>query len=292
MTVPKKPLSSFEKACRNYPCIYNKPESCAIRAQGGKLVRFVVRDGRVYGQRPTDSPGQETEGPEDTASVGEIMQFFFRVVNAYELMFLDLSFGEPAESPTKLAGSASGKGRNFEQALMDGAHNLEKKGRLTMGRYPVASIMMKGSKFPMQVPSLPDFEGVTQGGKQFIMEAKVCTQPSFRVRKAQIKHKQVRHMLTRSEFGVPCWVVIHFNERVGTAFYDPPFTVAIPVKREVAGGWPVWEQFATVKKKDLNKEFTPITRELALKLGTRIHWATPNRCRNAYPDLESLILND
>ena len=84
-----------------------------------------------------------------------------------------------------------------------------------MSRYGTMSTMVDGEWRP--VPSLPDFEGVRHDGSQFIIEAKVCTQPAFRMNVDKIKHKQVKHMLDRSDFNVPCYVAIHFNERMGAA---------------------------------------------------------------------------
>jgi hypothetical protein len=43
-------------------------------------------------------------------------------------------------------------------------------------------------------------------------------------------------------------LLIHFNAREGKTFYDPAFTVAIPIKPASHGGLPVWEKFAADKK--------------------------------------------
>jgi penicillin-binding protein-related factor A (putative recombinase) len=207
-----------------------------------------------------------------TTTVGEICKFIseelFRSKNRL-----------PA--PGKLAGS----GKDFEELMLSEAGRLENQKLLTMNRYGVMVVNIKGEWMP--VPSLPDFEGVLSTGQQFITEAKVCTQPSFRIQKDKLKHKQVAHMLNRSRFNVKCFLTVHFNERLGSTFYDAPFTVAVPVKHSKDGGWEVWEQFAA--EKDKKKEFPSLTRELAREIGIEIPWHIPPRCTTLRPDLSFLL---
>lgn len=277
--MPKK--SNLEKA---FPAFGKGKHTICVTCTGGNVI-LSVEGGNLVANSSVLTSKIEVEN----ASVGELLKFTHEATQLHNLNFVASDLGEPAITPGNLAGSASGKGRNFEQVLMDATKRLENSGVATMGRYPVASVMMKGSKFPMQVSSLPDFEGVLASGKQFIWEAKVCTQPSFRIVKDKIKHKQVRHMLLRSQFGVLCHLVIHFNERLGKTFYDPAFTVAIPVKPVSMGGWPIWEQFSEASKKDKAKEFASITREMARDMGVVMPWAIPGRCKNPYPDLEKIL---
>lgn len=207
----------------------------------------------------------------EVTDLGDILQFIHKAIASLDVL----------SPPTHLGGN----GKDFEESLMDEAKRLEKLGTLTMCRYGTQVSMVDNEWKP--VPSYPDFEGVRKNGRQFIIEAKVCTQPSFRVRNDNLKFKQVRHMMTRSKFGVDCFIVVHFNARLGATFYDPPFTVAFPVKPADAGGWPVWEEYARCK--DKKQEFPVITREQALDLGKLVKWHVPNRSRNLRPDLLSIV---
>lgn len=208
---------------------------------------------------------------QETTDLGDLLQF----------MHLTLASFDPAPPPAQLGGN----GKDFEESLMTEAGRLEKAGILTMCRYGTQVSLVDNEWKP--IPSYPDFEGVRRNGRQFIIEAKVCTQPSFRVRNDNLKFKQVRHMMTRSRFSVSCYLVVHFNARLGATFYDPAFTVAIPVKPAELGGWPVWEDYA--KCKDKNFEFPPITREQALQLGDRVRWHIPARSTNPRPDLLRIV---
>ena len=190
---------------------------------------------------------------------------------------------EKNSPPNKLAGNGPG---GFEELLMTEATRLDAQNILTMSRYPVASVMLPGSKFPIQKPSLPDFEGVFPGGRQFVIEAKVCSQASFPVTKAKLKPKQIRHMLTRSRFGVPCFLLIHFNAREGKTFRDEPFTVGIPVMRVVDGGVPLWEEYAVDPKGGYSGV---ITRDAARAMGTVMEWHTPKQCRSPRPNLQQFL---
>lgn len=208
-------------------------------------------------------------------TVGEILAYLSLVMSDLEGQVVP---------PAALSGAGGG---SLEDLLMKEADRLDNLGILTMARYPVASVMLPGSKFPMQKPSLPDFEGVMSNGRQFIIEAKVSTQASFRVDKDHLKPRQVSHMLTRSKFGVPCFLLIHFNARTGATFHDPPFTVGIPVRHASAGGLELWEKFADDKKGSYHGV---ITREEAAKLGRPMAWHVPPRCQAPRPDLRNFMM--
>ena len=186
--------------------------------------------------------------------------------------------------PVALKGTGTG---GFEELLMTEAGRLDAQGILTMGRYPVASVMMQGSKFPMQVPSLPDFEGVFPNGRQFIIEAKVCSGAAFEITKAKLKPKQVRHLLSRHRFNVPGYILIHFNAREGKTFYDPPVTVGIQVRPESDGGLEVWEKFGADKK---GLYAGSLDRAEACRVGKIMEWHTPKQCRSPRPNLEKFLL--
>jgi hypothetical protein len=179
------------------------------------------------------------------------------------------------------------KGSEFESLLIKAAARTE---GVTMGRYPVGSVIIAGSTRPMQVPSHPDFEGVFAGGRQFIIEAKVESSSSFPLKKSKLKPRQVSHMLERSRFGVPCWLVIHFNERRLKTISEPAETIAIPVSDD----HPMWRQYVEAhavarRSKAIVEPQGSISRERASRLGANVRWTIPKGCRTALPDLGQLL---
>jgi len=203
--------------------------------------------------------------------VGDVLRF----------VHVNIAAQDPCSPPATLGGN----GKELEELLMNEAKRLENDGILTMGRYGTMVSMVDDAWLP--VPSLPDFDGVRGSGRQFIIEAKVCSQPSFRIQSDKIKHKQVKHMLKRSQFGVDCHVLIHFNARTGITFYDPPFTVAMPIRCGDFGWHRTWEQFAECKVKD--QEFPSLTRAIAMERGTPVKWHIPPRANKPRPDLLGLV---
>ena len=180
------------------------------------------------------------------------------------------------------------KGPELEKALMDAAAREERNGILTMGRYGVDGVTVQGKT--MLVPSKPDFEGVFSSGRQFIIEAKCCDGPSFPMNKDKIKPRQVSHMLTRSRFNVPCFLVIHFAARRLANANFPAFTVAIPVN----DSHPRWQAFvdaaAVAKREKTKMETQPgITRDWAQEVGKLVPWITPPRCTKPLPDIVSFL---
>lgn len=180
------------------------------------------------------------------------------------------------------------KGPELEKALMDAAAREERNGILTMGRYGVDGVTVQGKI--MLTPSKPDFEGVFATGRQFIIEAKCVAGPSFEMRKEKIKPRQISHMLTRSRFNVPCFLVIHFAARRLANANFPAFTVAIPVN----DSQPRWQAFvdaaAKAKREKAKMETQPsITRDWAQDVGKLVPWVTPPRCKNALPDIVSFL---
>lgn len=180
------------------------------------------------------------------------------------------------------------KGSEFEKLLMDSAAREESSGLLTMGRYGVDGVIVQGKT--LLVPSKPDFEGVLATGRQFIIEAKSWQKKAFEINPAFIKVKQVSHMLKRSSFGVPCYLLIHFAERRGVNFIDPAITVAIPINDQR----PLWQNFidaAAAAKADGKKlgGFATISRDEAQDIGQLVPWRIPKGCRKALPDLLSFL---
>jgi hypothetical protein len=208
-------------------------------------------------------------------SVGEICRFIRLALEDVER--------EGARPPEKLKGATAAG--SFEDLISREGDRLEKEGVLTLGRYPVASAIVSGSSRPVQMPSKPDFEGVTRSGQQFIFEAKVCSSGAFELSKTFLKPKQVQHMLTRAKFGVPCFLLLHFNDRLGKTFYESAFTVAIPVKPVDLAGYDIWEKFVGAKGAYSGN----ITRKEALDLGRLVPWHIPKQCKGPRPNLLSFL---
>lgn len=183
-------------------------------------------------------------------------------------------------TPTQL------KAKEFEEALMNAAKRCA---GVHMVRYGTQASVGQNGK-PMSVQSLPDFEGVYNGGKQFIIEAKVCSQSSFAMEKKTIKPRQVRHMLDRARCGVPCFLIIHFNERKLVKTHEPAETRAIRIH-------PLddrWQRFvdAYEEARRTKRPAAPqgsISREMACRMSVKVAWVAPKGCRKELPDLGTLL---
>jgi hypothetical protein len=180
------------------------------------------------------------------------------------------------------------KGDEFESALKDAAAREEKQGLLTMDHYGVTLSVQNG--ITMGVQSKPDFEGVLFNGRQFIFEAKSKTGASFPLVKNELKPRQVSFMLGRAKFGVPCFLVIHWNARQLKKSKVDAFTVAIPVSDADSR----WQRFvdAYAKAKREKAPVEPqgsISLEESLAIGKIVPWITPKGCRKPTPDILSFI---
>lgn len=158
---------------------------------------------------------------------------------------------------------------NFEDLLLQAAERMSD--RLTMGRYGVTAIR-RGPNDIMCIPSKPDFDGTFMGGAQFNVEAKVESGASFSLGEESFKESQYSWMRNKSLYGVPCFLVVHFNARTGKTFDDPAFTVSIHVHPELQ----IWRDY---ESGDLKR----IPRELALEIGTAVPWTIPGRAKKPLP---------
>lgn len=208
-------------------------------------------------------------------TVGAVCQFIHAQIRKTEA-------GDPP--PTSLKGATDSG--SFEDLITKEGDRLSAGNILSLGRYPVASVMISGIDRPIQVPSLPDFEGVFPSGRQFIFEAKVCSEPAFPVNSSKLKPRQIRHMLRRSTFNVPCFLLIHFNARLGKTSYSPAATYALPVKPVDLGGLALWQQYV-----DSDGEAAgTLNRDTMVSLGAvPVLWHTPPRCRSTRPNLLSFL---
>lgn len=124
-------------------------------------------------------------------------------------------------------------GKEFEALILFRAQRLEEQGILTLGRYGTQVVMMNDEQnIPrwQPIPSLPDFDGCLMGGRQWIIEAKVCSQASYPIyHTGKDRPKQMTHMIRRAKFGALCHLFIHFNARELKTKSDEAATYAIEI---------------------------------------------------------------
>jgi penicillin-binding protein-related factor A (putative recombinase) len=178
-------------------------------------------------------------------------------------------------------------GKDFESIVEHRLEQYESERKGSFGRYGVKTNFMtnpltkKLELMPMQ--SYPDFEGVVRGGRQIIFDCKVCSQSSFNwsyyrsITKGS-KHKQLKHMLERSNYGVTCFFLIHWNERVLKTKTVEAATYAVLVR----AGHPYWDAVESGEVKSLTPEDCRTT-------GVEIPWVRPKGKRNAVVDLGVVI---
>lgn len=187
-------------------------------------------------------------------------------------------------TPTQL------KPKEFEQALLDAA---EKHPLMSMGRYGVQSftVTTDGAAATRPVQSLPDFEGAYAPlGNQFIIEAKVCSTSAFPLDKSKLKPRQVKHMIERTAVGVPCFLIIHFNERKLVKTHEPAETRAIRI-HPLDDRWTRYVK-AYADAKRWGKPVEPqgsLSRDLICRMSVKVNWVIPPRCKKALPDLGALL---
>jgi len=151
------------------------------------------------------------------------------------------------------------KGKELERRCVLQADRYRRDRDLTMARYGVHGVLVDGQWRP--IDSLPDFEGVLPGGRQFIFEAKVCNQASFPLDDDKFKARQYKHLMERSEFGVITFLLIYFPERRLKTKVDAPLLVAFPVNRSME----FWSRFET-------GEIKRISRDDAIEYGVELQW--------------------
>ncbi len=176
------------------------------------------------------------------------------------------------------------KGKEFEELCLLDAHWQRERRNYLMGRYGVQVSFRKdenGNTIPMPVKSLPDFEGVTLGGRQFIIEAKTCSSSSFSLHESIFKERQLSHMLKRADFGVLCFLLVHFSERTLKKGTDLAVTYAMPVRSNHV----FWEQVA-------REEVKSLSRTNCREYANEVRWWIPKGCKKPRPDLGGLLLEE
>jgi penicillin-binding protein-related factor A (putative recombinase) len=131
------------------------------------------------------------------------------------------------------------------------------------------------------IRSKPDFEGVLHAtGRQFIFDCKVVSNGRLEhIASRDTMVKQVEHMLSRAEFGVICFFLIHFNARRFKRKADQEHvTVAYPVNSDVEP-WSHWD----------DDRPDSINRETALQRGIVVPWRAPGISRRIRPDIGMAI---
>lgn len=167
-------------------------------------------------------------------------------------------------------------GREFEQILAARHAEYEKAGMASVGKYGVQMSVQDGEKIAIQ--SLPDFEGVRNGGEQVIFDAKVCSQASFALAKYRgeprrgARYRQLKHMRTRARFGSTCFFLVHWNARVLKTRSEAAETYAFWVE----DNW-FWEAFD-------RREINSITREHCRDIGELVPWDKMGRARTLRPN--------
>ncbi|KKN29878.1 hypothetical protein LCGC14_0839560 [marine sediment metagenome] len=174
------------------------------------------------------------------------------------------------------------KGKELEKlCMLDAAWQKLRRG-YSMGRYGVQVQFRKdpdtGKAEMTPVPSLPDFEGaLPPNGRQFITDAKVTSSASFSIH-SYFAERQLSHMLDRADYGVICFILIHFNERVLKRSVHAAMTYAFPVYRQHA----FWQQHDRGEVKSIDKLDCS-------EHGAWVKWWLPERCRAARPNLLAAV---
>jgi penicillin-binding protein-related factor A (putative recombinase) len=168
------------------------------------------------------------------------------------------------------------KSKEFEEIVLQRMRHHEEKGEATMSRYGVQGVYTDGQWRPIQ--SLPDFEGLLPGGRQFTFDCKVCGQASFPLDEDKFKRRQLRHMVTRAKFGGIAFLLIHFTERELVKSSVPAETWAIPVSWD----HPLWQAFDRGETKR-------ITREACQEFGVKVEWNVLAGQHKERPDVLAAI---
>lgn len=175
------------------------------------------------------------------------------------------------------------KGKDLEEAVLERAAQYKRLGTAHVSRCGVQAVMIgidqsTGAPKWQVIRSLPDFEGVNSLGQQFIFDAKVCSLASFdltpyRAETAGTKSRQLKHMFERSQFGVACFFLMHWNARSGKRFKEPHQTYLFPI----VWNSDFWHGF-------LSAEIRSINRRHCEELGTVVEWNAADGGRKLRPD--------
>lgn len=163
-------------------------------------------------------------------------------------------------------------GIDFEKLVIYSMDRAKAEGRCDAGKYGVQASFQNGQWQP--IGSLPDFEGAIPGGRQFVFDAKVCSSSSLDLHSSKVTARQLSHMLKRSQMGVPCFLLVHFSERVLKTRTDPAWTCALPVHPEQ----PLWSRWLDGGQKGINRKEAEL-------YGCRVRWVIGAGCHKSCPDV-------
>lgn len=172
-------------------------------------------------------------------------------------------------------------GGQFEEFIVARAKKYQAVKLAHVKRYGVQATRRKNDfgNFEWQViPSKPDFEGVYRGGYQFMFDCKVVSSASFPLAKYRddvkgARRRQLTFMLERSEYGVKCFFLMHWNRRELAKRTEPSITWAFPIHPKI----PFWREF-------LDGERRSITRSDCEEIGKLIPWNVTGMEKVAQPD--------
>lgn len=165
-------------------------------------------------------------------------------------------------------------GKEFEKIIMDHAERLERREMLMLARYGTVASFFGGKMTAKD--SLPDFEGVTSMGLQFIIEAKVTSSDRLSLAPNIVRPRQIKHMARRAEFNVPCFILCHHSGRELSTRTVEPLTKCYPVHPKLP--W-VEECLRAYKAKQKT------TGSIPHDMGFEVEWQQFEGCKNAGPDI-------
>jgi len=205
------------------------------------------------------------------------------------------------------------KAKEFEDTCLKRMQAEQERGRAIMSRYGVQGSFMRGAEPPdftelasrctsfpttvgalgeafrsgkaaadqwRPVQSLPDFEGVlAPDGRQFIFDAKVSGDASLSLHDSHVAERQRKHLLTRSQFGAICFLLVHFTPRKLKASQQPAETWAFPVSID----HPFWAAFD-------RSEVKRITRQDCREYAVPVLWNVLPGGRTERPDVLAAVM--
>lgn len=168
-------------------------------------------------------------------------------------------------------------GKAFEKLLVEQHQVYRQNRQASVGRYGV-QVSILGDDKTVVMQSLPDFEGVDAFGRQYIFDAKVCSQSSFGLAKYRFetrgaRRRQLSHMLERSGYGVKCGFLIHWNARELKTRSEGVETFWFPVHPRMI----FWKEFESGERKSINRKDCE-------EYGFRVNWSTKSRGTKLRPD--------
>lgn len=174
-------------------------------------------------------------------------------------------------------------GKQFQDIVQDRCEEYKKLGTALVSQYGVQGVFFNDQWQPVQ--SLPDFEGVSAAGHQFIFDCKVCSQASFQLGPYREnppnlrgkKFRQLKHMRERARFNCACFFLIHWNVRILKTSSEPAETFVFPIEDN-----PFWDAFDEGRVTSFNREHCD-------RYGFPVQWNLIERARTFRPDFYKCV---